>query len=251
MNLGGLEGLAERERRHDGWQPLGHHRLARTRATHQQDVVPTGTGDLEGALDVLLALHIGKIVWENALSLGELGAGIDHCGLQFNIAVEEFHHIDEVVHAIDVEVVDHRRLESVGTRQDEAVEVQLAGQNRHGQGALDGTQAAIEREFAHEHVAVQPFGVDFLVGGEDADGEWQVIGRALLLDVSGRHVHHDLLAGEVISRLLHGAAHALGALPDCGIGQADNHESHTPLHGHLDLHLDGVDAVYRCSNRSR
>ena len=28
VNLGGLEGLAERERRHDGWQPLGHHRLA-------------------------------------------------------------------------------------------------------------------------------------------------------------------------------------------------------------------------------
>ena len=55
VNLGGLKSLAQGERRHDGRQTLGYHRLARARATHQHDVVSTGTGDLKGALDVLLS----------------------------------------------------------------------------------------------------------------------------------------------------------------------------------------------------
>ena len=183
VDFGRFEGFAQGERWHDGRQALGHHRLARTGAAYQQDVVSAGTGDLKGALDVLLSLDVGEVIGEDALCLGKFGAGIDDGRLQVDLAVEELHHLDDVVHAVDVEVVDHRRLEGVGTRHDKAVELQLARQDSHGQCTLDGAQTAVERQFAHEHVAVQLGRVDLLVASEDTDGQRQVIGRAFLLDV--------------------------------------------------------------------
>ena len=250
VDFGRLEGFAQGEGRHDGRQALGHHRFARTRAAHQQDVVSAGTSDLKGALDVLLPLDIGKIVGEDALCLGKLGSGIDHGGFQADVAIEELHHLREIVHAIDIQVVDHCRLHRIGARQDKAVQLQFAGQNRHGQRALDGPQTAVQRQFAHEHIAVQPLGRNLLVGSHDADGQRQVIGRPFLLDVGGRHVHHHLFAREFVSRLLDGAAHTFGALLDGRVGQADDQEPRPPIDRHLNLDPDGIDALYRCCNRS-
>ena len=181
--LGRLEGLTERERRHDGRQALGHHRFARSRATHEQDVVSSSAGYLKGALDVLLALDVGKVIGEDALGLGKLGAGVHDGGLQLDFAIEELHDLDEVVHTVDVEFVDHGRFKGIGPRHDETVQVEFTRQYRHGQGTLDGPQAAIKREFAHEHESLEPVGGYFLVASQDADGERQVIGRAFLLDV--------------------------------------------------------------------
>lgn len=249
VDFGRFEGFAQGEGRHDGRQALGHHRFARARTAHQQDVVTAGTSDLKGALDVLLAFDLGEVIGEDALCLGKLGAGIHHGGFQADVAVEELHHLREIVHAVDVEVVDHSGLQRIGARQDETVQLEFAGQDGHGQRTLDGAQAAVQRQFAHEHVTVEPLGRDFLVGSQDTYGQRQVIGRPFLLDVGGRHIHHHFLAGELVSPLLDGATHALGTLLDGRVGQADDHESRPPIDRHLDFNPDGVDAVHRRCNR--
>ena len=56
-----LERLVERQRRQDGRQPLGEHRLARAGRADHQDVVAAGRGDLERALGVLLAVDLGEV----------------------------------------------------------------------------------------------------------------------------------------------------------------------------------------------
>ena len=251
VDFGRFEGFAQGEGWHDGWQALCHHRLAGAWAAHEQDVVSSGTGDLKGAFDILLPSNFGKIVGENALGLGELGARVHHRRLQGNVAVEELHHLGEVVYAIDVEVVDDGGFQRIGARQDKAVEFEFARQDGHGEGALDGTQAAVKRQFPHEHVAVQTISGYFLVGSEDAYCQRQVIGRPFFLDVGRRHVHHDLFAWELVPRLLDGAPHAFGALLDSRIGQADDHESSPKIDRHFDLDLDGVDAMHCRCNRSR
>ncbi len=130
--------------------------------------MPTSTGYLKSTLDILLPLDVGEVVGENALCLGKLGTGIHDSRVKANFAVEELHHLNDIVHAIDVEVVDHGGLEGIGSWNDETVQLQLSRKDCHGQGALDRSQAAVEREFTHEHEALQLVRIDFLVGCEDA-----------------------------------------------------------------------------------
>ena len=71
-----FEQLGGRQRRQDGRQPRGQHRLAGAgRADHQQ-VVAAGGGDFERALGALLALDVGEIEHRAR----GLGAGCRACG---------------------------------------------------------------------------------------------------------------------------------------------------------------------------
>ncbi len=61
VDLGGLQGFVQREFRQDGGHTPGQHGLTRAgRAQHQQ-VVASGGGDLQGALDLKLPLHVVHI----------------------------------------------------------------------------------------------------------------------------------------------------------------------------------------------
>ena len=206
--------------------------------------MPASASHLERTFDIFLSLDIGKIVGEHALRLSKLGAGVDNGGLEADVAIEELHHLREVVHAIDVEAIDHSRLEGIGPRQNETIQLQLTSHDGHGQGALDGPERAIQRQFAHKHVSAQLVGRDLAIGRKNSDGKRQVIGRTFLLDVGGRHVNHNLLAWELVSRLLDGAAHALGALLDSGVGQSNDHKSRSRVNGYFNFYLDGIDAMH-------
>ncbi len=75
VHLGDFERLLEHGRREDPGQPPRQHGLARTgRADHEQ-VVPTGGRDLECALGVRLAAHVGKVEWR-AVLLRARGTGL-------------------------------------------------------------------------------------------------------------------------------------------------------------------------------
>ena len=59
--LGRLQAFAQGQRREDGRQTLGHHRLAAAWRAHHDDIVSAGGGDFEGTLDTLLPFHLGKV----------------------------------------------------------------------------------------------------------------------------------------------------------------------------------------------
>ena len=56
-----FEQLGGRERRQDGRQPRGQHRLARAGRPDHQEIVPARGGDFERALGALLALDVGEV----------------------------------------------------------------------------------------------------------------------------------------------------------------------------------------------
>ena len=206
--------------------------------------MPAGAGHLKGPFHVFLAFHLAEVVGKLSLGLGKLGARVDGGGLQLGLPVEEGDDLLQRVETIHVEVVDDGRLHGIVARQDEAIEMQLARQYGHGQGALDGAQRAVEPEFAHDHVAVEQLGRHLLVAGQDAYGDGQVVGRALLLDVGRRHVDDHIFAREVKARLDDGAARALAALFHGGVGQAHDGEAAAPLDRDFDCHCYGVDALH-------
>ena len=62
VDLRRLERLVERQRRADAGNAFRQHRFAAAGRPDHQHVVAAGDGDLDGALHVLLALHVGEVV---------------------------------------------------------------------------------------------------------------------------------------------------------------------------------------------
>ena len=61
VDLGGLEGFFEAQRREDGGQALGEHGFAGAGRADHEDVVATGGGDFESALGYVLAADVAEV----------------------------------------------------------------------------------------------------------------------------------------------------------------------------------------------
>lgn len=61
MNFGGLDRFRKGHIRQDGGEPLGQHAFSGTRWADQQDIVHTGSRDLQGAFGFLLPADLGKV----------------------------------------------------------------------------------------------------------------------------------------------------------------------------------------------
>ncbi len=247
VNLGGLERLAQGERRQNRWQSFRHHRLATAWRANEQDIVSSSACHLKGAFHHFLSAHLTEVERELALRPCKLCPSVHHSGLERNLVVEELYHLRDIVDAVDVEVVDHGGFGGVVAGQDKTVELHLSRENRHGQSALYGLYRPVEREFAHNHISVKSFGTNLLVASKNANGNGQVIGRAFLLDVGRRHVDYHLFARKLKLSVGHSALHSLGTFLYCGIGKPHHHKSSAPVHRDLNLYRDGVNALKRCT----
>ena len=94
----------------------------------------------------------------------------------------------------------------------------------------------VEGELAQEQGA-RDVGRGLLGGEDDAHGDGQVVGRALLAQVGGGQVDGDALLGEVEAGVADGGAHPLLRLLDRRVGQADDGEG-GQAGGDVHLHLD-------------
>src|ERR1700730_9325591 len=61
VHLGGLDRLAQSERRQNGRDPFGNHRFPRTGWADAKNVVPTGGGDFDRPFYMLLPFDLPKI----------------------------------------------------------------------------------------------------------------------------------------------------------------------------------------------
>ena len=112
----------------------------------------TSSGHLQGALHTLLSSHIGKVEVEAVLMFVELLTGIDDGGLILFCPVHETDNVREVLHAIDVEIVDNSRLVHVVHGHNKALELLLTGTDSYGEGTADGFQLTVEAQFAYHHI---------------------------------------------------------------------------------------------------
>ena len=148
----------------------------------------TSRSYLKGSLHTLLPFHISEIEVIGVLLLVELLAGVNKSGLVAIVAIEEADNIRQIVHAIDIEVVDNSGLTHIFLGDNESFKVFLPGTDGNGKGTADGLDLSVEAKFAHHHIIVQPCIADLSMGSEDADCQRKVITAALLADVSRTEV---------------------------------------------------------------
>ncbi len=84
-------------------------------------------------------------------------------------------------------------------------------------------QASVQGEFSQENGALGQR--VYLPGTEQhADGDGQVVGRALFFEVGGGQVHRDASQREFAVAVAEGSAHSFFGFLDRGVGKADDVE---------------------------
>jgi hypothetical protein len=242
MHLGGLDRLLEGHRRQDCRQPLGQHRLARTRRPDHQDVVAARGGDLERALGLFLAAHFAEVDVVLAGG-GEQLADVGGVRLDLAQALEK---IDRVAQRFDSQhrrsVARDRRLCGIFERQDDAGVMFRAREQRARQRTADSLDPTIERKLALDQVIAHPLGAERAgVGGQDRERDRQVERRTLLASVGRRQVDRYLAIGKFVAGILDRRLDPFLGLAHGALGEADGPElRHSARDVNLDFDREGV-----------
>ena len=200
-----------------------------------------GGGDFQRALRRFLALDIGE-VGEQVAGFGDAGLG----ARQHLHAAEMIGDGDQAARREDRHVAARpRRFRSGSRRADDAARAALAA-IAAGSTPATGGDGAVEGQFAERDEVAE------LVAGDGADRrhqrqrDRQIVVAAFLGQVGGREVDDDALRRQRQAGGMERAAHALAALGDRLVGQADDDEvrqARRDLHLHVDR--DRLDALKR------
>ena len=219
-----LQGLRAGELRQDGGQAPGQHGLARTGRADEEHVVPSGGGDLQGPLGVLLAHDIPEVrQGGEVLRLRLPGRG----GREGRLAPEMGEKLRDILRPVDREALGQGGLGGVLRRDVEGADAGCPGGQGHGQDAGDAPEGAGEGEFAQEGRVLRQ-GWQVTVRRQDAEKDGQVIDRAGLLGARRGQVHGDAAHGELGPAVFHGGPDPLPGLPDGGVRQAHDVKGREP-----------------------
>ena len=207
----GLDRLDQFHVGEDGGQAARQQRLARARRTDQQHVVGASDGHFEGALDVLLALHVGQVLGVDRLFL-EQGLHVAHRRGQVLAAVEKADCLRQGLHPEHRHAVHHRRLGGVLQGHHHALGPRGLRPDRHRQDAGNRLDAAIQGQLPHHLVARQHPGLDMSRRLQQAQGNRQVERRPRLAQVRRGEVHGDAPHREGKAAVRHGRLDAVAAL---------------------------------------
>jgi hypothetical protein len=198
-----------------------------------------GRRHLQRTLDVLLALHLGKVGIHGPAILQ--GGAVARQAALVALRGEMRAHFQQRARRVDDGVGDQGRLVGICLRQHEgalaAVGTGAAAVHgeAHRQRAAHRAQVAGEREFAGEFVAVEFPGRDLLGRGQDAERDRQVEAAGFLGQLGRRQIDGDAPAGHLEARILQRGAHPVLGFADLGVGQAhDVHRRQTVGQVHLD-----------------
>jgi hypothetical protein len=215
----------------------------------EREVVPAGDRDLEGAASDLLAddrAEIGRIVGggiRNHVRRRRCGPeALDSRQVADRAAQRRRGANDDARHACRLRGV-LRRHEGLGRARDP--------RGRHqGEDAGHGTQAAIERQLAHQGGACQPITGELLGRDQQADGHGHVVHGPFLRQVGRCQVDRDPAWRNLEAGVPHRGPHPLARLEDRAAGEADDGQAgQTERDVHLDPDRDAVDTDDRGAQR--
>jgi len=192
--------------------------------------VATSRRHLQGPLDVLLTLDVGKV---HCVRWGFGGAGLQVVAIRLNgmQSLEVGSERGQIRYRDDFQSVDQGCFRRIFRRYKGGANAALVSQGGHGEDAGGVANAAIEGELTDEEGILDPLRPNLLSSQEDAHGNGQVVGRALFAQVSRSQVDGKALVGVEEPGVLDGRPHALSGLLDSGVRQANDDYAGQPPRG--------------------
>src|SRR5690348_3327278 len=242
-----FDGFFERHRWKNRRNTLGEHRLASAGRADEENVVAAGTSDFERTLCGLLPADVAEIdgilagFSEKLVRIhgnrGEGFRGIDEIGgLRKRLDREDAHAFHDGGFA------------RVGLRDDKILDTSLTRSQGSRESAADGTDSAIEREFAKKNELIENLAEERALAAEKSERHGKIECGAFLAHVSGSEIDCDSLVARILeAAILKRGLHSLAAFLDGDVRQAYNIENagFARADVHFDLDEIGVDAIDR------
>ena len=182
VNLCGLNRFIERKRRNDRRNAFGQHRFAGPRRTNHQGVVAARDGDFDCAFYVALSFHIAEIDVVTLMCSEEF-AQISACRQKRNFAAQKGERLPQILHAVDVDLIDHCGFKRVGFGNKQRALASSPCFQRNGQHAFHSTDRAVQGELTHEAEILKWRTVEFFGHGDHSKSNRQIEAWSLLFDV--------------------------------------------------------------------
>ena len=237
VHPGRVERLGVVEIRQQPGETGGQHRLPGTGWPDEQEVMPSGGGDLEREARHALAADVGEIGtgW-----LGHHRRRVRRVGPR-QLATERGDDVGQGLHRPHLVAADERCLGVRGRGDHDDGRVDGVDQ---GQRPRDRPHGAVEPQLPEEAAARRGVRRHVAVGGEQAHGDGQVQPGALLADPRRGQVHRHPAQRPRQRRRQQRGAHPVAGLATGGVGQPDHGEAGQAVR---DMHLDAdgvtLDAV--------
>jgi len=240
VDASGFQALGRRQRRQDRRHAPGQHRLASSGRADHQHIMAARRGDNDGPLREFLAAHVAEV---NVIVV-EMPRNLVHAGghrLGGKVAGEDADRFRQAVDAKDTHLFDDRSFASIGAGYEQARQAAFGRGHRHRQRSLDGTDTAVERQFADHCAVAQLFGQQLAGGDEHAERDGQIEAAGVLAQVGRCEVDHRTPGGACVAEIGKGTLDAMDAFPDGHLGKPNQDGLGHPA-GRIDFDLDG-DAV--------
>ena len=118
VNFRRLDCFLERHGRNDGGNAFRKHRFARTRGSDHEDIVTAGHRDFDRAFNVALTFHVAEIDVV-ALVRRKKSSQIGTRRQKRRFAAQKSKCLPQILHAVDVDLIDHGGFERIGFRDEE------------------------------------------------------------------------------------------------------------------------------------
>ena len=236
MDLRDLQRLLPGHIRQDRRQALAQHTFAGTWRPHQQHIVRACGGNLQGALDVFLALDIGKV--------RKVLRCLLRCPLRlrFNkhLALQMGHQLRHIFHGNNGNALGQCRLPRVFLRDIEGLKAVFLRRNGHGQHAVDAPELSLQAQFAEKG---RPFPrcSAHLCGDQNIQQDRQIVEGPALFRIGRRKIQRNAADGKFEAAVLYGGANPLPGLLDRSVRQAHDVKARQSA-GNKALHRHGIPA---------
>ena len=152
MNFGGFHRLFKAHYRQDGGQALGQHTFAGAGRADQQDIVPAGRGNFQGALGIFLSFYFAEIR-QGRLRQFPVRDGIG--SWQRFSARQGLYQLLHCTHRVNLNPLHHAAFGRIIVGNIDAGIALPGGLRDHGKYAIDGAKPPIQRNFSHKGTAGQ------------------------------------------------------------------------------------------------
>lgn len=221
VDPGRLECLFETHVGQYAGEPGGEHGFARARGADHEKVVASSGGDGEGALHMGLPFDVAQIGRVGSAMRDRLG-DIRFAGFDGAFTGDEVGCLFEGIDGVGLDSGDYACFFGVRAGHEYSFEADVARGERHRESADDGSNCAVEGQFADNAIVGQLLPVDLFARGEQAERNGDIERAAFFAKVGGGQIDHGDAPGYAKARVFDGRVDALLAFLHGGIGQADD-----------------------------
>ena len=194
--------------------------------------------DFERAFGVRLPLYFREVHVVSRPLLEQAG-DVDFRVLQLGLAVQEICQLRQVRGTQNAQALHHTRLGKVFFGEHQRVEAGTPSGERHRQRSTHRPDRALQTQLAQDRDATQPLAGDLAGRRQDAEGDRQVEGGAVLADVGRGEIHRDALQGKRVAGIGERRVHPLAPFLHRALRQSHRRERRQAV-GDVGLDVDEI-----------